>query len=96
MLSWTPTLELRRPGPVTCGPRGGIPGAGGSVSTPGMRTTMEGISRKNLAWLDRMFERVEKGRCLCFVGYSGKDFDYCQSALSRLGEDARLSGRSSC
>jgi hypothetical protein len=97
VISWTPTLEeLRHPGLVICKLHGSIPRDDGSVSASDIRTTMESISQKNLTWLDYMFEQVEKGRRLCFVGYSGKDFDYCQSVIGRLGEDARLSGRSSC
>lgn len=87
----TPTTEdLRYPGLLICKLHGSIPRDGGSVSSTDIRTTMESISQKNHAWLKYMFEQMGLGRHLCFVGYSGRDFDYCQSIIDRLMEDASL------
>lgn len=78
VISNEPTArDLRESGLVICKLHGTIPSDGSAVSAHDIRTTMESISQKSKKWLDFSFHLLNGGKRICFVGYSGRDIDYC-------------------
>ena len=58
-----------------CKLHGGVGAHGERITADMVATTMDGISRRNVPWLDYIAGLLES-RDLCLAGYSGRDIDY--------------------